>query len=294
MLGRTSPRGTAPALRGGASRSRAVIALGALSLGAIGCGRHTMVSLPHAMAPVRGITVNGVGEAKAPPDIARTNIGVEVRSSTVEEATNQANQRMASIVNALRQLGIADKDLRTHSFSISFEQPPEPPVPMPHTESAPAESTARGRQVAPAQAGAAPAPTPPAAVARGYYRASNMLEVTVRDLDKAGRVLQAATDAGANNVWGISFELEDPQPLLAKARVEAVAHAKQNAEALAKLSGVKLGDIVSVSEGGGSQGPVPPMFRMQAEAAQGGDVPIERGEVTVSQQVQLVYALPDE
>jgi uncharacterized protein YggE len=57
---------------------------------------------------------------------------------------------------------------------------------------------------------------------------------------------------------------------------------------------VKLGDIVSVSEGGGAQGPVPPMFRMQAEAAQGGDVPIERGEVTVSQQVQLVYALPED
>jgi uncharacterized protein YggE len=120
-----------------------------------------------------------------------------------------------------------------------------------------------------------------------------MLEVTVRDLDKAGRVLQAATDAGANNVWGISFELEDPQPLLAQARIEAVAHAKENAAALAKLSGVKLGAIVSVSEGGGGQGPVPPMFRMQAEAA-GGDVPIERGEVTVSQQVQLVYELPEE
>jgi hypothetical protein len=130
-------------------------------------------------------------------------------------------------------------------------------------------------------------------VIRGYYRASNMLEVTVRDLDKAGQVLQAATDAGANNVWGISFELEDPQPLLAEARVKAVEHAKQNAEALAKLSGVKLGAIISVSEGGGAQGPVPPMFRMQAEAAQGGDIPIERGEVTVSQQVQIVYALPE-
>jgi hypothetical protein len=262
-------------------------------LGAIGCAGHTMVSLPHAMAPVRGITVNGVGEAKAPPDIARTNIGVEVRSDTVEEATAQASQRMASIVNALRQLGIADKDLRTHSFSISFEQVPVPPIPMPH-ESAAAEPAPRGKQVSPVQPQTTPVPTPPPAVIRGYYRASNMLEVTVRDLDKAGRVLQAATDAGANNVWGISFELEDPQPLLAQARIKAVEHAKQNAEALAKLSGVKLGEIVSVSEGGGAQGPVPPMFRMQAEAAQGGDVPIERGEVMVSQQVQLVYALPED
>jgi uncharacterized protein len=235
---------------------------------------------------VRGITVNGVGEAKAPPDIARTNIGVEVRSDTVEQATAEANQRMAAIVNALRQLGIADKDLRTHSFSISFEQAPLPPVPMPE-QGGSGEPAERGRQVAPT-APSAPAP----AVIRGYYRASNMLEVTVRDLGKAGQVLQAATDAGANNVWGISFELEDPQPLLAQARIKAVAHARQNAEALAKLNGVKLGAIVSVSEGGGAQGPVPPMFRMQAEDASS-NVPIERGEVTVSQQVQIVYALPE-
>jgi uncharacterized protein YggE len=250
------------------------------------------VSLPNAVAPVRGITVNGVGDAKAPPDIARANVGVEVRSETVDQATTEANQRMAAIVAALGKLGIAQKDMRTHSFSISFEQQPmPPPVPLPH-ESAPAEPAPRTRQAAPGQTAAAPpAPAPP--VIRGYYRASNMLEVTVRDLDKAGQVLQAATDAGANNVWGISFELEDPQPLLAQARVKAVEHAKQNAAALAKLSGVKLGAIISVSEGGGAQGPVPPMFRMQAEAAHGGDVPIERGEVTVSQQVQIVYALPE-
>jgi hypothetical protein len=240
---------------------------------------------------VRGITVNGLGDAKAPPDIARANVGVEVRSETVEQATTEANQRMAAIVAALGKLGIAQKDMRTHSFSISFEQQPMPPVPLPQ-ESAQIEPAPRARQAAPGQTAAgSPAPAPP--VIRGYYRASNMLEVTVRDLDKAGQVLQAATDAGANNVWGISFELEDPQPLLAEARVKAVEHAKQNAEALAKLSGVKLGAIISVSEGGGAQGPVPPMFRMQAEAAQGGDIPIERGEVTVSQQVQIVYALPE-
>jgi uncharacterized protein YggE len=258
---------------------------------AIGCARHTLVSLPNAVAPVRGITVNGVGDAKAPPDIARANVGVEVRSETVDQATTEANQRMEAIVAALGKLGIAQKDMRTHSFSISFEQQPMPPVPLPH-ESAPAEPAPRARQAAPGQTAATP-PAPAAPVIRGYYRASNMLEVTVRDLDKAGQVLQAATDAGANNVWGISFELEDPQPLLAQARVKAVEHAKQNAEALAKLSGVKLGAIISVSEGGGAQGPVPPMFRMQAEAAHGGDVPIERGEVSVSQQVQIVYALPE-
>lgn len=268
-------------------------AAGVLAITAIGCAGHTLVSLPNAMAPVRGITVNGVGDAKAPPDIARTNVGVEVRSETVDQATTEANQRMAAIVAALGKLGIAQKDMRTHSFSISFEQQPMPPGPLPQ-ESAAVEAAPRGgKQATSGQATTAAPGSPAAPVIRGWYRASNMLEVTVRDLDKAGQVLQAATDAGANNVWGISFELEDPKPLMAQARVKAVEHAKENAAELAKLSGVKLGAIISVSEAGGSQGPVPPMFRMQAEAAQGGDVPIERGEVTVSQQVQIVYALPE-
>jgi len=159
-------------------------------------------------------------------------------------------------------------------------------MPMPQLESAPSEGTRR-KSAAPATPESAPT------VVRGVYRANNMLEVTVRDLSKTGQVLQAATDAGANNIWGISFELEDPEPLLAQARAKAVEHAKRNAATLAQLSGVRLGSIVSISEGGGGGGPVPPMYAMRSEVAQGGDVPIERGEVTVTQQVQIVYALPE-
>jgi uncharacterized protein len=258
-----------------------IAVLGALVMA--GCARPVVVHAPHALAPLRGITVTGVGEAKAPPDVARTNVGVEVRAETVEQATAQSNERMTAILAALRQVGIADADLRTHSFSISFEQAPVPPWPVPHAESAPAGPEARTK----AEQEIAP---PPAA--RGVYRASNMVEVTVRDLGKTGKVLQAATDAGANNVWGISFELEDPRSLIAEARVKAVESARQNAEALAQLSGVKLGAVVSVSEGAGGPGPMP-MYEMKSMAAQGGDVPVERGEITVTQQVQVVYALPE-
>jgi uncharacterized protein YggE len=118
-----------------------------------------------------------------------------------------------------------------------------------------------------------------------------MVEVTIRDLDAAGRVLQAATDAGANNVWGISFELEDPKPLVEQARVKAVENAKLNAVALAKLSGVQLGAIVSVTEGSSNGQPPQPVFAMKA-AREGGDTPVERGEITVTDEVQLVYSLP--
>lgn len=261
-----------------------------LSLGASGCAHRTIVQVPGANAAPPGLSVIGTGEAKAPPDIARSNVGVEVRAETVEQATTQSNQRMSAILDALRQIGIAESDMRTHSFSISFEHAPMPPVPWPQGEVAPDEPAARGKA-----APDAPSETKRSLAAptvRGVYRASNMVEVTIRDLSKTGQVLQKATDAGANNIWGISFELEDPRPLLAEARAKAVEHAKQNAEALARLSGVELGQLVSISEGGGGPGPMPVFEMKTMDARGGGDVPIERGEVTVNQQVQLVYALP--
>jgi hypothetical protein len=118
---------------------------------------------------------------------------------------------------------------------------------------------------------------------------SNQVLVTVRQLDKLGSILGAVTGAGANNIWGIQFEIEKPAPLEAEARQKAMLEAKARAEQLAALAGVKLGRVVSVSASGG--GPVAReggfAYNMKAQA----DVPVQRGELTVSQDVQLVYAL---
>lgn len=209
----------------------------------------------------RGIAVVGVGKASAPPDIARTSIGVEVRGADVQQAVTDASARMSAVTSAIKQLGIADKDLRTHSFSVGFEQEPTPP-PGPAAQAGPGGP-------------------------RGYYRVSNMLEVTIRDLSAVGRVLAAATGAGANNVWGINFELENTEPLMVQARAQAVQKAQQAAGQLAQLSGVKLGKVVAVSEGeSGDRTPGPVLMSMRAA---GGDVPIERGEITVQYGVRVLY-----
>jgi uncharacterized protein YggE len=117
-----------------------------------------------------------------------------------------------------------------------------------------------------------------------------MVEATIRDMSAIGRLLKLATDAGANNVWGIQFEIEDPQPLRGQARAQAFERAKQNAQELARLSGVKLGKLVSVSEsdGGGYQ---PMMKSVANEMRQAADAPVEKGEITVNHQVQLLFAL---
>lgn len=231
-----------------------------------------------------GVSVSGSGEAKAKPDIARASLGVEVRAATAEQAIAEATTRMAAVTNALKQAGIADKDLRTLNYSVNFEQEPTPPPqPMP----APAPARTKDKAVVESAPVAEPAP-----VARGFYRASNMLEVKIRDLNNVGQILARATEAGANNVWGISFELEDPYALRAQARAQAMERAKQSASELARLAGVKLGHVVALSENeGGGYSPMMKSMRGGAEMSVANDVPVEQGEITITHQVQVTYDL---
>jgi len=251
-----------------------------------GCAHHSHHHSTGNPNMQTGVSVSGSGEAKAKPDVARANLGVEVRASTVEQGTADANARMAAVMNALKQAGIADKDLRTHNYSINFEQEPTPP-PVPQ----PLPVPARTKDKVAAESAPASEPVQPA-LPRGFYRISNMVEVTIRDLAKVGQILSAATQAGANNVWGISFEIDDPYALRAQARAQAMERAKQSAAELARLAGVKLGDVVAVSESeGGGYVPMMKSMRGGAEMSVANDVPVEQGEITITHQVQVTYEL---
>jgi uncharacterized protein YggE len=228
-----------------------------------------------------GISVSGHGEARGKPDIARVTIGVETRARLATEATEQANQQMSAVTAAIQKYGVSEADIRTQNFSINFEQPPEPYPPAPYAPSP---------QALPEPAQRKGAAQPAADVPKGFYRVSNQMLVTIRKLDELGALLAAVTGAGANNIWGIQLEIENPAPLETEAREKAVAEAKARAEQLARLAGVKLGRLVSISANG--DGPVmrESGFAFGMKAAQS-DVPVQRGELTVNQDVQLVYAL---
>ena len=246
-------------------KSIALLAAAALTVAVIGLsGRTPVVSAaqdPAATGPARTITVVGRGEVKARPDVATTNLGVEVTAPTVAAAMDDAEGRMNAILAALEAAGITDKDIQTSNFSISFERQP--------VEVQPRE----GEKALP-----------------GVYRVSNMVQVKIRDLDKVGEVIDAAVQAGANNVWGVSFSLEDTDALEIEARKEAVADARARAESLATLNEVEVGEVIAVSEVIGSSPAV-----MYAEAARGlgggGGGPIEAGEVTFATQIQVVYGI---
>jgi len=209
-------------------------------------------------SPAQTITVVGQGSAHIKPDIARVSVGVETSGETIGDAVAENDAKMAAVLAALKAAGIDDKDIQTMNYSISLDRYPEP---MPRVE------PATGQQQA-------------------LYRVSNMANVIVRDLDKVGDVLDAVVEAGANNIWGISFDLEDPAAAQAEARADAIANAGARADALAELSGVKLGPVMSISEVVGS---VPFQGSVAMERAMGAGGSISPGELEIGYQVQVAY-----
>jgi len=210
--------------------------------------------------PTQTITVVGQGAVSVSPDIARVTVGVETSAESVGEAVADNTTQMEAILAALEEIGIAEKDIQTTNFSIYFDRYPEPLL---------RASTSAESQVAP------------------QYRVSNMVSVTIRDLENVSEVLDGVIEAGANNIWGVSFELDDTAAAQADARSDAVADGLARAEALAELSELELGPVVSLSEVIGTS--VVPMSLGVERAMGGGGGPISPGEVEISYQVQVTY-----
>ncbi len=209
-------------------------------------------------SPAEIITVVGQGSVRLSPDIAQVSIGMETSAETVGEAVAENEAQMVKILAALTAAGIDEKDIQTMNYSIQLDRYPEP---TPRIESSSAE------------------PTP-------VYRVSNMVNVTIRDLETVGDILDVVIEAGANNIWGISFTLDDPTAAQSDARAKAIEDAQARAEALAQLSGVEVGPVMSISEVVGAVSV--PMAAMAERAVAGGG-PISPGELEISYQVQVSY-----
>jgi uncharacterized protein YggE len=205
----------------------------------------------------RTITVVGVGTVNLVPDVARINVGAEVRADTVSEAKGEVDRQIAAIRAALAETGVEAKDIQTNHYSIHYEREAIPIM--------------REAPVGPAQEG---------------YRVSNMLRVTVRDVERAGEVLDAVVEAGANQVYGVTFTVSDQDKWQSQAREKAVADAYARASELADLVGAKRGEVLSVSEVIGGL-----MMPMTLQASIGGSGDLTPGELEMGTQVQVTFAL---
>ena len=208
-------------------------------------------------SPSETITVVGEGSVSVKPDIARVSLGVETSAEAIAEAVAENEEIMTSILEALEELGIEAKDIQTMNYSITLDRYAEPML----QASSPSESQSK-------------------------YRVSNMVSVTIRDLDSVAAVLDAVLEAGANDIWGISFAVDDPSEAQGKARVDAIEDALARAGALAELNGVELGPVMAVSEVIGSF--LTPVAATFEKAAAGGGT-ISPGELEIGYQVQVTY-----
>jgi len=211
----------------------------------------------------RIITVVGEGKVTIQPDTARAQIGVEVMKQSVKEASEANKAALEAVLAALQAQGIAEKDIQTSSFSIYAERyGPEGPLPENQTN----------------------------------YRVSNNVTVVIRDLDKVGTILDAAIEAGANNIYGVEFGLDDPTALKAEARKSAIADARAKAAELAELNGVAVGSVVSVSEvigGNGGYYNASNFNQFNRGMGGGGATPVSPGELELLLQLQVVYAIAE-
>ncbi|MEJ2265708.1 MAG: SIMPL domain-containing protein [Anaerolineales bacterium] len=121
------------------------------------------------------------------------------------------------------------------------------------------------------------------------YTVTNTVQVTIRDLNKVGQILDQAVQAGANDVSGVTFAIENPSKLQADALGQAVSDAQNRATALAQSSGVQLDNVIDITQMTGSS-PVP-VIASAAQLANNTSVPIQPGLVEVHLQIQVSFAI---
>jgi len=211
-----------------------------------------------AIQPETTITLNGRGTVDHAPDIAMISLGVQVEALTASAAMEQQAKQMNAVFAAVKAAGIADKDMQTSNLSLNA---------------------------------AYDYPTNGKPKLRGYV-ASNQLAIKVRKIDNLGKTLDAVVKGGGNNINGVSFDIDKPEPLRDEARVSAIQDAAKKAELYAKAVGYRVKRIVTVSENEGYEPPRPMMMQMRKEVAMAdAPTPVAPGEVTLSASVSVTFEL---
>ncbi len=206
----------------------------------------------------RSLTISGSGKVTATPNIAVTNVGLVTEKSDVATAQQENSEKMNALIAALKELKIKDEDIRTTQYQIypkySYEEK-------------------KGSAIT-------------------GYSVSQSVEVKIRDLKNISAVLARAGEAGANQVSGITFTIDEPKNLRAQAREEAVKDAKDKAAKLAEQLGVKLGRVITFSESGGGQTPEPRLMYMKEGIGGGDSAPdIQSGSLEIISNVDVTFEL---
>jgi uncharacterized protein YggE len=218
---------------------------------------------------VNVITVSGKGEVLAQPDTADFTFTISQDGKTAQEAQDAATAKSNAALDAVKTAGVADKDVKTLSYDLSpkYEYNTIVCVAYPCPQG---KSTIVG------------------------YTVTQTVEVKVRKIDDASALLTQITSAGASDISGISFVVDDPDALTAQAKALAINDAKAKAQTLAKQLGVSLARIVSFSDD--ADGPIYYAKAYATDASAGGvaSAPtpeLPTGQNSITSNVTVTYEI---
>ena len=210
-----------------------------------------------------GIWVSGLGEVSAVPDIANLQLGIEAQGESVSIAQSRAVEAMDKVRTALKHNDIADKDIQTQYFSISD---------ISRWDEKTQQEIVLG------------------------YRVTNTVTVKIRNIEETGSIIDEVALAGGDltRINNIYFSIDDSTTYQKEARDKAMADAKNKAEQLASLAGVKLGKPTYISESFYLPSSYRyDMYKIEDEQAYAPSTIISAGEMDISLNVQVTYAILD-
>ena len=205
----------------------------------------------------RTINVTGNAQVILSPDIAYISIGVHSEAQSAKDAVTSNNTLSQAVIDAIKAQGVDAKDVQTTNFSV-YQQ----------TKTGP-NGENQGT----------------------VFMTDNTVYVTIRDLTKIGSILDSSVAAGANNIYGITFDVKDKDAATATGRDQAITDAKTQAESFAKAAGASLGDVQSISYYSSPPSPIYYDSKAVAGMGGGGSVPISAGQLTLTVSVNVVYAI---
>jgi uncharacterized protein YggE len=205
----------------------------------------------------RTINVTGNAQVVLAPDIAYITVGVHSEAKSATEAVAGNNSQTQAVIDAIKGQGVDAKDIQTTNFSVYQQE----------------KFTPTGESLG------------------TFFMTDNSVYVTMRDITKIGNILDASISAGANSIYGISFDVQDKEAALANGRDQAMADAKAQAEALVKAAGATLGDVQSISYYSNSPSPIYYDNKVAGAGGGGASVPISSGQLTLTVSVSVVYGI---
>lgn len=202
---------------------------------------------PSEKSPRSSIRTTGEATVIVKPDQAQVDIGVITQSPAAQAAVTQNAEKLDGVLAALRKVVGPDAEIKTIGYSVA-------PIRVYPKEGGEPKITG--------------------------YMATNRIRVKTNDLAQVGKVIDTATQSGANNVDDLQFTLKDDQAARAEALQKAATRAKAKAEAIGSALGVKIVRVISAEEGGSA---VQPVFleRMQASPLGRAATPVEPGTIEV-------------